>query len=139
MIDHETSTRLRKEQFARIMRYHQNPCPYQTQYAVLYEEQGQARICHPDPHFVAQLMQGGVICDMRQNGTLDEKGTPRMEGTGKVLPPLTEEEAVQYVAWRDVPAHVNRVEIILRSAIPTDRTFRNAWVMNGESNGRAAA
>lgn len=138
-MDLETSTRLRREQYANICAWHPKLPMFQTKYAILFETEGVARITHPDPHFMAQLMFGNIICDMRQNGVWDEKGTPKMEGSGKVLPRMTEEEAVQYVAWRDVPAHVNRVEIVLRSAIPTDRTFRNAWVMNGESNGHQAA
>jgi len=62
--------------------------------------------------------------------------THQAQWTAPRIGPLTEEEAVQYVAMKSLPrkcwtkAH-NRpmFKIVLRKDMPKDRTFRDAWEM----------
>lgn len=102
--------------------------PYETRYAVAFDRAGRVRFRVPTARAVAALMHGYIYRDFRQVDA-GPNGEPIMEGTGKLLAPMTEEQAVQFIAWKDVPRDVNRVDIILRSAIPVDRTLRNAWTL----------
>jgi len=61
----------------------------------------------------------------------------------KPLPPMTEEQAMEYLIMKDVPAHVwhgysgNReiLKIVPRDVIPSDRRLRGAWrILQGAEN-----
>ena len=47
----------------------------------------------------------------------------------------TEDAFVARIATKDVPPSATDVVFVEASAIPTDRTFRNAWIMDGNSIG----
>jgi len=56
--------------------------------------------------------------------------------TAPRIGPLTEEEALEYLCMKDLPRKVwsqehNRpmFKIVTCDQVPTDRTFRNAWIM----------
>jgi hypothetical protein len=100
--------------------------PFNTDYRIAYETGGKVKIAHPDPKFMAKLMAGGVIPRLRVIGS-NEDTTPVLDGDGKILGPMTEREAIEFIRWRDVPREVNRWEIVREADLPTDRTFRNAW------------
>ena len=120
--------------------------PYQTKYAVAYEDVDMdcCAIMHPDPNAMAALMAGGVFPPVwvywelaKDEAQPDFKRHHRMhllhdtprEG------PKTEEEALLYLIMKDVPQHIWRnyetsnsvhLKIIRREQQP-DREFRNAW------------
>ena len=120
--------------------------PYQTKYAVVYEDVDMdcCAVMHPDPNAMAALMDGGVFPPVwvywelaKDEAQPDFKRHHRMhllhdtprEG------PKTEEEALQYLIMKDVPQHIWRnyetsnsvhLKIIRREQQP-DREFRNAW------------
>jgi len=120
--------------------------PYQTKYAVVYEDVDMdcCAVMHPDPNAMAALMDGGVFPPVwvywelaKDEAQPDFKRHHRMhllhdtprEG------PKTEEEALQYLIMKDVPQHIWRnyetsnsvhLKIIRREQQP-DRQFRNAW------------
>lgn len=59
-----------------------------------------------------------------------------LQYTAPRIGPLTEEEAIEYLIMKDMPRNVwakdhNRpmFRVVKKDAIPTDRTFRNAWGM----------
>jgi len=120
--------------------------PYQTKYAVVYEDVDMdcCAVMHPDPNAMAALMAGGVFPPVwvywelaKDEAQPDFKRHHRMhllhdtprEG------PKTEEEALLYLIMKDVPQHIWRnyetsnsvhLKIIRREQQP-DREFRNAW------------
>ena len=122
--------------------------PFQTKYAVAYEdvEMKCCAIMHPDINAMSALMHGGVFPPVWVYWELakDEAKsdfTRHSEGRGYLLHdtpregPKTEEEALQYLIMKDVPQHIWRnyetsnsvhLKIIRREQQP-DREFRNAW------------
>jgi hypothetical protein len=88
---------------------------------------GPVCIVVPNEHFLSLLFKGGVIRHMRVIDDLGANGIPVFEGSGKILGPMTEKEAIEFIAWKDIPRGVNHIAFIDESAIPVDRTFRNAW------------
>ncbi|MFN3399419.1 MAG: hypothetical protein ACK4Z4_03685 [Ferrovibrio sp.] len=103
-----------------------------TPLRILYEELGDQcsllRIVVPAPRFVAALMRGGLVRRRRVAGYNADR-SPVWDGDGVLLGPMSEMDAVAFIAWKDVPAHVNRREIISVGQLPADRTYRNAWRM----------
>lgn len=113
--------------FERMAWAHANLGEYQTDLVIAYEDGGgPVQIVAPAPRMMAALVHGGVIARKRVVGQ-DEYGAPVFDGDGKILPPMTELEAVEFIGWKDIPRHVNHRAVLHRSQIPTDRTFRNAW------------
>ena len=88
---------------------------------------GPAKVITPSPRMLWMLMQGGVIRHARVVADDPQTGLPVLEGTGDLLPAMSEREAIDFIAWRDVPAGCNRVEIITTADLPETRAFRNAW------------
>ena len=89
---------------------------------------GGLSILTPDPVFFFLLRRGGVIRHMR---VVDEGGTrgfPIFEGTGEILGSMTEDEALDFMVWRDVPHGTNHIAFI--DHVPEDRTNRNAWALS---------
>ncbi len=104
-----------------------------TELVIVYETKEGTAVVHPAPEFVAALMRGGVVRNTRWVGDID--GKPVLEGGGELLPAMTEQEAVEFVAWKDVPVEVQQAHargnrplvVICRRAQLPERTFRNAW------------
>jgi len=76
-----------------------------------------AAILVPSEHFFMLLRVGGVIRHMRVIDQFGRNGIPVFEGTGEIMGPMTEREAMEFIAWKDVPRGVNRWEIAPHSAI----------------------
>lgn len=140
MLSKETTLALLRDQFGRVAAAHAGrTSAKQPEHALLWHrEDGGLSITHPSQEMVHYLMLGGVVRDMRQIGSWDDKGTPQMEGTGRLLAPMTYEQAIEYIAWRDVPANVLSIKIVHRDDLPSDRLYRNAWRMKGSNYGRPA-
>jgi hypothetical protein len=120
--------------------------PFQTQYAVVYEDMDMDRcaVMHPDPNAMAALMDGGVFPPVwvywelaKDEAQPDFKRHHRMHLLSDTPRegPKTEEEALLYLIMKDVPQHIWRnyetsnsvhLKIIRREQQP-DREFRNAW------------
>ena len=130
----------------RVAEAHQRLEPYETEYAVVYEDVDMdcCAVMHPDPNAMAALMAGEVFPPVwvywelaKDEAQPDFKrhtrgyllhDTPR-EG------PKTEEEAIEYLIMKDVPQHIwrnyetsNSVQLkIIRQEQKPNRQFRNAW------------
>tara|TARA_R100001460_G_scaffold71441_1_gene112181 strand:+ start:652 stop:1071 length:420 start_codon:yes stop_codon:yes gene_type:complete len=120
--------------------------PFQTQFAVVYEDMdmGRCAVMHPDPNAMAALMAGGVFPPVwvywklaKDEAQPDFKRHHRMHLLSDTPRegPKTEEEALLYLIMKDVPQHIWRnyetsnsvhLKIIRREQQP-DREFRNAW------------
>lgn len=102
--------------------------PPNTIYRIAYSRSdGGVSIVVPTPWMMALLKRGGVIRHMR---VIDEVGpfkAPVFEGSGKLLHPMTELEAVEFIAWKDIPREVNHRVILTVDDIPKDRSRRNDW------------
>jgi hypothetical protein len=107
---------------------HDHLPPFHTEYRIAYHFPGidTVKIVHPDPRFMAKLMAGWIIARLRVVGA-NADTSPILDGDGKIMGPMSEMEALEFIRWKDIPREVNRWQIIKASEIPTDRTFRNAW------------
>jgi hypothetical protein len=97
-------------------------------YRVAFEwGEGPMKVLTPTPRMLYMLMRGGVIKNVRVVGDDPDTGRPIYEGKSERLPPMTEREAVEFLAWRDIPAGCNNVVIITTAELPSDRKMREAW------------
>lgn len=125
---------LNQDAYRRMDWAHYNLRPKPTEFVVVYEDEGdKVMVISPADHFVAMLMHGNLARNMRDIAPPGE--APMFDGGGELLPPMTEQEAIEFVAWKDVPISVqiahakgNRPRIVIchKSQLP-ERTFRNAW------------
>lgn len=136
----------------------------QSKYRVVFEdpaapEGSPCAVLIPDPHFLAQLLHGGIQPPIETcladndayQAYLDAGNDPTkfnwhdIDGGAKhpyaaPIGPMTEEQAIEYIiqkclprrVWDDPTANYPRFKIILKESIPTKRTFRNAWRINNE-------
>lgn len=132
----------------------------ETNYFVLWEDpsdlEAPLQILVPSPSWIAMAMHGGILppvevfhelaedeaCDDFENHTRGHllHETPPVG-------PMTEEEAMIYLAKKDIPPRVwrdykgNRVilKIIHKSVLPTDRTVRDAWQVSQPDEALEAA
>lgn len=131
----------------RLTKAKQTLTPFQTEYAVVYEDVGMETcfIMHPDPNAMAALMAGGIFPPVWVHWELakdEAKPDFKKHTRGYLLhdtprePAKTEEEAVLYLVMKDVPKHIwsnwnsgnkPKMAICKRDQLPTDKTFRNAW------------
>lgn len=108
----------------------------------------------PDPHWMAQALHGGILppieAELEDQATyqayLDAGNEPAkfnwhdVDGGAKhpyaaPIGPMTEEQAIEYLimkclpqrVWNDHTSNQTRFVICPVEAIPTIRTFRNAW------------
>jgi len=84
-------------------------------------------IVAPSAHFYMMLRHGGTIRHMRQIDAYGPTLAPVFEGTGEILKSMTEREAIEFVAWKDVPIGTNRIVIVDKVDLPLDRRRRNEW------------
>lgn len=126
-------------------------------YRILYEDPTRpdepAKVVVPAPEWIEQALQGGILPEI--NSILDdqdfeEEWTRNNPGksfswfdhggakqwTAPAVGPMTLEEAMEYLAMKDVPNHVWRahqrsnypyVVITTTDKLPDTREWRNAW------------
>ena len=122
---------------------------HETEYCVVYEDidMGCAAIMHPDPHCMAMLMHGHLMPpawvklklkedEQRPDFTCHSDFNGHLLHETKPMPPLTEEEAIEYLIQTYVPRHIwetwnegNRPKMVIcrKSQLPATREWRNAW------------
>lgn len=119
-------------------------------YRILYERDDDGvSIVHPSPVYMAMLRAGNIIRRLRVVRD-DESGRPIFDGDGALLGPLTEEQAIGHILWKDVPAGIQeahlrgnrkRIEIVMFDLLPPTREERDSWRWDGEGSilvGKAA-
>ena len=120
----------------------------QGNYAILWEDPADpdapAKVTRPSPTWLAMAMHGGILPPIEAYWALaqdEAKPDFKRHTRGYLLhdlypiDALTEEQAMEYLVMKDIPPRVWRdykgnrtiLKIIPVSAIPTDRTNRNAW------------
>ena len=121
--------------------------PVQSQYRVLFENPAEpdapASVLVPDPNWMAAALAGNVLPPidtyLRDQNVPD--GQPKEHPYAAPIPAMTEEEAIEYLIMKDIPPQVWRdyqgnravMKIVPVELIPSDRSFRNAWKINQET------
>lgn len=127
-----------------------------TDYRVVFDDpddlEAPTKILVPAPEWMEIAMSGGLppiwvywqlqddeqqaISEGRHANFKHDPEKLALQYTSPRIDPLTEEEAIEYLIMKDLPRRVwakehNRpmFRIVKKDAIPTDRTFRNAWEM----------
>ena len=129
--------------------------PVQSKYRVVFEpdQDSPACILVPDPNWLAAALAGDILPpietylrDQAKVAAYCAEHDPTTFSWGKVggaehpyaapIGPMTEEQAIEYLIMKDIPAHVwadhetanrPRFAIVRVETIPSDRSFRNAW------------
>lgn len=121
--------------------------PFQTQYAVAYEDVDMdcVAIMHPDPNAMAALMAGGIFPPVwvywelaKDEAQPDFKKHTRghLLHETEPMPALSEEQAVEFLIQKDVPQGIwrnwdkgNKPKMVIckREQLPATREWRNAW------------
>jgi hypothetical protein len=130
----------------------------QSKYRVLFEDPNDldapAKVLVPDPNWMAAALNGSVLPDIssyiadqktlaeyeQEHGSLEGfnwKDHDPQHPYAAPRGPMTEEEAIEYLiqknippsVWRDYKGNRTIMKIVPVELIPTDRTYRNAWVI----------
>ena len=133
-----------KHLWTRLAAAKQRLSPVQSKYRVLFEDpdtpEEPAKVLVPDPNFMACALEGGILppidAYLRDQSVPD--GEPKEHPYAEPVGPMSEEEAIEYLIMKDVPARVWRdykgnrciMKIVPVELIPTDRSYRNAWGIN---------
>lgn len=101
---------------------------------------GRLAVMRFSPVIYFMLRRGGVIRHLR---VADHYGPQRLvvlEGSGELLPSMTDKEALDFLWWKDGHPGVNHFETIDPADVPTDRSNRADWWLddNGKIRERAA-
>ena len=118
--------------------------PVQSKYRVLFEDPNApdepAKVLVPDPNWMAAALAGNVLpsIDTYQRDRLVPDGEPKEHPYAEPIGAMTEEEAIEYLVmkdidpavWRDYQGNRTIMKIVPVEMIPSDRTFRNAWVIS---------
>ena len=135
--------------------------PVQSKYRVLFEDptapDEPAKVLVPDPNWMACAMHGGILPPVWVYHELekDEK-TPgfKKHTRGYLLhetepmPPMSEEEAIEYLIMKDIPNHIwrtwnegNKPKMVIckKEQLPQTREWRNAWKIDPNINSKEAA
>ena len=118
--------------------------PVQSKYRVVFEDPAHLdaplKVLVPDPNWMAAALAGGVLPPietyLRDRGVPD--GEPKEHPYAEPIGPMTEEDAIEYLIQRDISPHIWRdyrgnrtiLKIVPVELIPSDRTYRNAWVIS---------
>jgi hypothetical protein len=121
--------------------------PVQSKYRVLFEDPSQpdapAAVLVPDPNWMAAALAGGILPPidtyLRDRDVPD--GQPKEHPYAEPIGAMTEEEAIEYLIMKDIPPHIWRdyngnrsiMRIVPVELIPSDRSWRNAWRVNQET------
>lgn len=127
--------------------------PVQSKYRVLFEDPSQpdapAAVLVPDPNWMAAALEGGILPPidtyLRDQSVPD--GQPKEHPYAEPIGAMTEEEAIEYLIQKDIPPRVWRdyegnrciIKIVPVELIPSDRSFRNAWVVKQDAEMEIAA
>jgi len=117
--------------------------PVQSKYRVLFEDPSQpdapAAVLVPDPNWMAAALEGDILppIDTYQRDRLVPDGEPKEHPYAEPIGAMTEEEAIEYLVmkdidpavWRDYKGNRTIMKIVPVEMIPSDRSFRNAWVI----------
>lgn len=121
--------------FALILVAHETLKPVETEARIAFHDRAQdaVKVLTPAPRFMAALMAGGFVKRKRQVG-VSKTGWHVFDGSKELLPPMTHDEAVAFIAWRDLPAGTNHFRVIhsddlprIAGCIDKARSFRDAW------------
>jgi len=95
---------------------------------------------------MACALHGGIIPPVSVYHRLDENRDGEIANghilhETKPLEPMSEEEAIEYLIEKDIPAHVwkqksgNAIRLVVckKNQIPASRQWRNAWKINQET------
>jgi hypothetical protein len=103
------------------------------------------KVTVPAPEWLAMALHGDMLPPVEVYHAIEDTmlgNTVHPEAGAQLheaprMPAMTEEQAMEYLLQKDVPRRVwqqshNRqmYYIVPRSAIPTERHFRNAWRLN---------
>jgi len=121
--------------------------PVQSDYRVVFEADldSPASILVPDPNWMACALHGHILPPVEVYHQLETDGNGRIIN-GHILHntppirPMSEEEAIEYLIQKDVPAHVwqqtsgnaKKMVICRKNQLPAGREWRNAWKINQE-------
>ncbi|WP_417788632.1 hypothetical protein [Terasakiella pusilla] len=116
--------------------------PVQSNYRIVFESDldHPAAVLIPDPNWLACALQGGILPPVHVYHDLEYGENGRVLN-GHILhetPPIaamSEEEAIEYLIQKDVPAHIwkqdqgNSVRLLIcrKTQLPATRNWRNAW------------
>lgn len=119
--------------------------PVQSDYRVVFEDNldDAAAVLVPDPNWMSCALHGGILPPVEVYHQLEQDDQGRITN-GYILhetPPIdamSEEEAIEYLIQKDVPAHVwqskqgNSIRMVIcrKDQIPVMRKFRNSWKIN---------
>jgi len=110
----------------------QVPCDHRIAYHT--PQQDAVHVITPTARYMAALMAGGYVLNERVVGTCPETGLPIMEGSGEIMGPMSYDEALAFVIWKDMPAGVNHFQILTTDDLPrvggsidNARKLRAAW------------
>jgi hypothetical protein len=146
-----------REDFALMEKAHHALFPVETSARIAFHDATQeaVKVVTPAPRFIAALMAGGYIKRKRCVGADLRSGLPMFEGDkdaaplrdkdgnvfdyGKPMGPMTHDEAIAFLAWRDLPPGCNHFKIMSTDDLPRidgcidkARKFRAAWRLEGE-------
>jgi hypothetical protein len=121
--------------------------PVQSQYRVVFENpddlDAPAAVLVPDPNWMAAALAGGILppIDTYLQDQDVPDGEPKEHPYAAPIGPMTEEQAIEYLIQKDIPPQVWRdykgnrciMKIVPVELIPTDRSFRNSWKINQET------
>ena len=121
--------------------------PVQSKYRVLFEDPAApdepAKVLVPDPNWMACALEGDILppIETYQRDRDVPDGQPKEHPYAAPIPAMTEEEAIEYLIMKDIPPNVWRdyegnrciMRIVPVELIPSDRSFRNAWKINQET------
>ena len=127
--------------------------PFQTKYAVVYQEnlETPCAIMHPAPEFMSAAMHGGILPPIEAVLALNEEAEspyfkrhtlgPQRDAAPPIAA-LTEEQAVEYAIKQSIPRRIwedtsgsnsRKMAICHRNQLPASRDFRDAWRLNVEA------
>jgi len=121
--------------------------PVQSKYRVLFEDptapDEPAKVLVPDPNWMAAALEGDILppIDTYLRDRLVPDGQPKEHPYAEPIGPMTEEQAIEYLImkdidpsiWRDYEGNRCIMKIVPVELIPSDRSFRNAWRINQET------
>jgi hypothetical protein len=116
----------------------------QSRYRVIFEDPADldagCYILIPDPNWLAAALEGGILppIEVYLIDKESPKGFPQFHPYATPIGAMSEEQAIEYLIQKDIPrrvwndptANAPRFRIVPVEAVPTDRTYRDAWEMS---------
>ncbi|NVK19336.1 MAG: hypothetical protein HWE30_11620 [Methylocystaceae bacterium] len=122
--------------------------PVQSDYRIVFEADldHPASVLIPDPNWMASALHGGILPPVQVYHDLEHDEEGRITN-GHILhdtPPigaLSEEQAIEYLIQKDIPAQVwkvkssNAIKMVIcrKGQLPSTREWRNAWKIQQEN------